>query len=118
MLEIHRMWIDLQHTYFSIQPRCFDGANEKLRTIGIRSGIGHRKRSRTFVWEFKVFILKFLTIDYTCRISITDDEDHNSASVSRSCASVDVIHHEGGWNVLLSPPIPLPLVMSPPWSTS
>jgi len=40
----------------SIEPRCFGGTQEELRSIGVWSGIGHRQNSRSGVSELKVLI--------------------------------------------------------------
>lgn len=52
-------------------PCSFDCANEKLGTIGIRSSIGHRKRSRSFMLQFKVLIRELVSINWFSTCSIT-----------------------------------------------
>ena len=49
----------------SIQPISFDSGNEELRSIGVRTGIGHRQDTRAGVLEVKVLIGKLFTIDGT-----------------------------------------------------
>lgn len=59
---------------FSIQPRGDNSSNEKLRTVGILSSIGHRQETRTSVFEFKVLIGEAITIDGFSASTVTTGE--------------------------------------------
>mmetsp|Transcript_1376 Transcript_1376/g.4166 ORF Transcript_1376/g.4166 Transcript_1376/m.4166 type:complete len:152 (+) Transcript_1376:155-610(+) len=50
-----------KHNMTSIQPGSLDGGNEKLRSIGVGSSIGHTQIHGSFVLELKVFIGKLFT---------------------------------------------------------
>ena len=79
----------------SIEPASWDGADEELTSVSVRSSIGHTQDSGSGVLLLEVFVREFLTIDaFTWKSGI-------------SYMSL---------NVMLSPPVPFPRVKSPPWS--
>ena len=55
----------------AIQPGSFHCGNEKLGPIWVRASVGHRKQPRRCVLKIKVFILKFVTIDWITSCSIS-----------------------------------------------
>ena len=52
-----------KNNMLTVKPGCVSGANEKLRTVGVWTGVGHRERSQSTVIDFKVFIVEFCPID-------------------------------------------------------
>ena len=52
-----------KHNVLAIKPGGLGSTNEKLRTIGVGSGIGHTQNSGTGVSELEIFIFEFVSID-------------------------------------------------------
>jgi hypothetical protein len=42
----------------SVQPRSDDSGDEKLGSIGVGTGVGHRQKSRLAVFELEILIYK------------------------------------------------------------
>ena len=47
----------------SIQPRCLDKSDEKLRSICVRASVCHGEETRTNVLQIEVFVGESFTID-------------------------------------------------------
>jgi len=67
----------------SVEPVSLDGAEEELGSIGVRSGVGHGKDSRSSVLELEVLVSELLSID-------------GLSSGSVSAGEVTTLAHEGG----------------------
>ena len=52
-----------EYNVFSIEPVCFDCAQEELRSICVGSSIGHGEDTRPSVLQLKVLISEFFPID-------------------------------------------------------
>ncbi len=66
-----------------VQPARFDGANEELSTIRVRTGISHAQNTRTGMLKVEILIVKLATVDTVSTPSITPLEiatlDHKVA---------------------------------------
>ena len=76
--KLEKNWLDVTLCQYkkkcymsSIKPRCFLGCNEKLRSIGIFSCIGHRQPASSIMLQFEVLICKPFSIDTTSTSSIS-----------------------------------------------
>jgi len=63
-----------ENDVFSVQPRSFGGANEKLRPIGVGSGVGHGQNSGSGVLQLEVLILEFVSVNRLSTSSVVVGE--------------------------------------------
>lgn len=63
-----------EHDVFSIEPLGFLRTDEELRSVGIRTGIGHGEDSRTGVLLFEILVGEFVTIDGLTAGAVTSGE--------------------------------------------
>lgn len=61
------------HLYIR-QSNCANSCNEELRTVGIRTSISHREKTRTCVLQLEVFIVELFTVDAFTTSTITISE--------------------------------------------
>lgn len=54
----------------SIKPRGVDGTNEKLASIGVGAGIRHAKDASALMLEFKVLVLKAISVNRLAACSV------------------------------------------------
>lgn len=57
-----------------VQPRGFFGGDEKLRSVGVFTSIGHRQPTSAVVLELEVFVGEFFTIDTAATSAVTSGE--------------------------------------------
>ena len=79
-----------ENAVFSVEPGARDKSNEELTSIGVGSGVGHRKEERLGVFDLKVFISKLGSVDgfttsavFICKVSTLSHELGND-SVERA----------------------------------
>jgi hypothetical protein len=48
---------------FAIKPVAWNESEEKLRSVGVWSSVGHGKLTSLGVFNFEVFIIEFVSID-------------------------------------------------------
>jgi hypothetical protein len=61
--DIHTLGNAAENNVLTVQPAGGGGAQEELRTVRTRAGVGHGEDTRTGVLEGEVFILKLVTVD-------------------------------------------------------
>ena len=61
--DIHTLGDAAENNVLTVQPAGGGGAQEELRTVRTRAGVGHGEDTRTGVLEGEVFILKLVTVD-------------------------------------------------------
>jgi len=52
----------------------YDGRDEELRTVGVRSSVGHGQQSRLGVAELEVLVLELLAVDGLATGTVTAGE--------------------------------------------
>lgn len=86
----------------SIKPRSLFGGNEKLRSISVFSSVSHRKPSSAIMFQLEIFIGESLSINTaTCESQIYYQ------TIQKRKKTLFIY--------FTSPPVPSPLVKSPPW---
>ena len=50
-------------TCITIEPGSLDGRDEKLRSVGVGSGVGHGQESGSGVPQFEVFVFEGAAVD-------------------------------------------------------
>jgi hypothetical protein len=58
----------------TVQPGAGNGGDEKLRSIGVWSGISHREKTAFGVLQFEVFIFKSITVNGLSSSSIVSSK--------------------------------------------
>jgi len=59
-----------ENNMLSIQPRRFGGTQEKLRTVGVGTSIGHGEDSWAGMLQLKVFIFELVSVDWFSTSSV------------------------------------------------
>ncbi len=72
--DVHALTDISEHGVLAIQVRSGDGAQEKLRAVGVWAGVGHGENSRSSVSQGEVLVLEFGTIDGLTTSAITSGE--------------------------------------------
>ena len=52
-----------ENDVFSVKPRSLVGAQEKLGTVSVRTGVGHREDTGASMAELEVLVLEFVSVD-------------------------------------------------------
>ena len=53
-----------EQSYLAVQPCSLDSAKEKLRTVGVWSGIGHWEDTWSGVLELEVFVSELVSVNW------------------------------------------------------
>uniref|UniRef100_A0A1B0B9Q7 Uncharacterized protein n=1 Tax=Glossina palpalis gambiensis TaxID=67801 RepID=A0A1B0B9Q7_9MUSC len=61
--DVHAIDDLAENNVFVVQPGSLNSTNKKLRTIGIRSGIGHRQDAGASMLQSEIFISEFVAIN-------------------------------------------------------
>ena len=61
--DIHTIRDSSKNDVSTVQPRGDHGANEKLRPVRVRAGVGHGQRSWTGVLQLEVFIRELFAVN-------------------------------------------------------
>mmetsp|Transcript_24385 Transcript_24385/g.27688 ORF Transcript_24385/g.27688 Transcript_24385/m.27688 type:complete len:429 (-) Transcript_24385:245-1531(-) len=72
--EVHTNNDSSENNMFAVQPRSFLESDEKLRTVGVGSGIRHTEQPGDVMFASKMFILEFLAVDTLSSGTITSSE--------------------------------------------
>jgi len=72
--NVHALDDLAEHNVLAVEPLRFSGANKKLGAVGIWTGVGHRKNSRSGVLQLEVLILELVAVDRLATSSVVVGE--------------------------------------------
>jgi hypothetical protein len=58
----------------AIQPRGEDSGDEELRSVGVRTSVGHGEKTNLGVLQLEVFVFKLVTVDALSSSSVSSSE--------------------------------------------
>lgn len=87
-----------------------NGGDEELRTVGVLAGIGHGQLALLGVLELEVLIGELVAVDYWQ--TNTGQLNHPRQAWHPANCYLDALFEV---DLLDLPPVPSPLVKSPPW---
>ena len=61
--NVHSLNDRSEDDVFSVEPRSLVGAQEKLGTVSVGTGVGHREDTGSSMAELEVLVLEFVSVD-------------------------------------------------------